>query len=307
MEFYKKYRPGHFREIVGQQSQLRQLVNMGRSDAGFPHFLLLVGPSGCGKTTIARILKKMLKCSDVDYIEMNGSESRGIDDIRKVQNRLSVSPVAGACRIICIDECHALTPDAQNAALKMLEDTPPHVYFIFCTTDPQKLKRTIRTRATEVKCDPVSATDLTTLVRRVGDAEGIVLSDDVAKKLVGMAEGSPRKALVLLNSIVGQDDSAAQLKTLQENDVQQQAISVARALMDTRTRWPQMRQVLNEVKDEAEPVRRVVLGYASAVLLKNDKPNPQAELILEEFRLPFYDTGRPGLVLACSRIVNGKG
>jgi DNA polymerase-3 subunit gamma/tau len=304
-EFYKKHRPQSFKEVVGQKSQLTQLVNMAKSKEGLPHFLLLTGPSGCGKTTIARIIKKAMQCSDVDYVEMNGSSNRGIDDIRKIEKRLHCSPVAGKVRIWVVDEAHALTPDAQNCILKMLEDTPQHVYFIFCTTDPQKLKRTIRTRATEIKCDPVDAEDMEELLTRVGKAEGIILSPEVLQKLIYMAEGSPRQALVLLNSLVGQPDSESQLAALVENDISENAKSIARALLDTSTTWNQMSQLIKACDDDPEKIRRCVLGYMQSVLLRG-RYNEQARIVLEEFRDPLYDIGKPGLTLACANLVGGK-
>src|SRR5690606_3369465 len=107
-----------------------------------PHAMLFTGPSGCGKTTLARILRVKLRCSDNDFQEINAADFRGIDSIRSMRQQVGAAPLGGDSRIWLIDEAHSMTADAQNAFLKLLEDTPRHVYFFLATTDPQKLKKT---------------------------------------------------------------------------------------------------------------------------------------------------------------------
>lgn len=302
-ELYKKYRPQNFGDVVGQKDVVNVLIEMGKA-MKIPHFLLFVGPSGCGKTTIARILRKKLKCSDADFVEVNAAESRGIDTIREIKATMNLAPMAGKCRVWLMDEVHALTGDAQNALLKMLEDTPPHVYFMFCTTDPQKLKATIKTRATEIKCKEISREDLAALVVRVVAAEGSPpLTDDVVKRLSYVAEGSARKALVLLDSVIRIKDAASQIEAIEANDVKGQAIQIAKALLNKSTSWNQMCQILQSVDEEPESIRWLVLSYCGAVLIKAD--NARAALILTEFRDNWFDCKKAGLVLSCYNVIKG--
>ena len=136
-ELYKKHRPKTLARVVGNKSTVEALRSMLEART-LPHTLLFHGPSGTGKTTLARIVKNELGCLPTDFHEHNSSDFRGIDFIRELRSKVNLA-AAGPCRVWIIDECHQLTRDAQNAALKILEDTPSHVYFFLCTTDPQKL------------------------------------------------------------------------------------------------------------------------------------------------------------------------
>jgi DNA polymerase-3 subunit gamma/tau len=164
-EFHLSQRPTTFGEVVGQPRAVAQLTQMGRDDRR-PHLLLFVGPSGCGKTTLARIVRRKLRCGEADFMEVNAANNRGIDMVRDIEQRIGLAPIDGDCRVWLIDEAHALTPDAQGAFLKILEEPPSHVYFMLATTDPQKLKPTIRTRATEIVVYPVPPDDLAGLCLR---------------------------------------------------------------------------------------------------------------------------------------------
>jgi len=143
VELYRKYRPTKFSQVLGQREAIATLANMGKRRA-VPHCLLFTGPSGVGKTTLIRILREKLGCKEHDYVEINAAEARGIDTIRDIQRRLTLSPLSGRCRVWAIDECHRLTTDAQSALLKILEDTPPTAYFMLATTEPNKLLTTER-------------------------------------------------------------------------------------------------------------------------------------------------------------------
>ena len=133
-ELYKKYRPSSLKGIIGNEATVRTLANMLERKT-LPHTLLLQGPSGCGKTTLARILQAQLSCSEMDFCraELLRFQRRG----HHTGNCKTDAPCSdgGMARIWLLDEVHQMTKDAQNAALKILEDTPNHVfYFFLCTT-----------------------------------------------------------------------------------------------------------------------------------------------------------------------------
>lgn len=302
-ELYKKYRPQNFGDVVGQKEAVAVLTEMGKAGK-IPHFLLFTGPSGTGKTTIARILRKKLKCSDADFQEINAAESRGIDTIRDIKATMNLAPMNGKCRVWLLDEVHALTADAQHALLKMLEDTPGHVYFMFATTDPQKLKSTIKTRATEIKCKALTKDDLMELVRDVVVKEKAPpLTDDVVSKIATVADGCARKALVLLDSVIRIKDAAEQLAAIEANDIKGQAIQIARALLSDKTSWNQMVQILESVDDDPESIRWLVLSYCTTTLMK--KGDARSALIIQEFRDNWYDCKKAGLVVSCFNVIKG--
>lgn len=297
-ELYKKHRPRDFKDVIGQDDAIASLTAMAK-DRKFPHTLLLTGGSGCGKTTIGRIIKAKLGCDDNDYREVNAANDRGIELVRDIQSCVGLAPMAGRCRMYLIDEVHQLTPQAQDAFLKLLEDTPKHVYFILATTDPQKLKKTILTRCTQVKLRELTQAEVKELARRVATAEGTTVDDDVLSKLAEVAEGSARRALVLLNQVIGMSDAGAQMAVLTKSaeDVRQ-AIELARALLGGKP-WKEIAAILKDVNDDPEGVRWLVLGYMNSVALGGGGQCAKAICIIESFMEPFYESKAAGLTQAC--------
>ena len=305
MELYRKYRPKKLDELVGQNSIVKMLQSMIDKNR-IPHAILLTGQSGCGKTTIARILRKELKCGKHDFNELNCADNRGIEDIRKIRRRMKQVAISGKCRIWLIDEAHKLTNDAQNALLKMLEDTPSHIYFMLATTDPQKLTRTIRTRCTEIAVKPLSATDMNKLLLSICKLEKEKTSKKVLAKIIEVSEGSARKALVLLNQVIELDDEDESLDAIKASTAEVAGIMIARALFNTYTKWPAMAQILKDTaKEEPEGLRWMILGYAKTILLSGSKLSNRAYLVIEAFREHFYDSKHAGLTAACYEIVVG--
>ena len=299
-ELYKVHRPKSFNQVVGQDAAIKTLSKLGQSGK-MPHALLFTGASGVGKTTIARILKDKLNCSDADYVEKNASEQRGIDTIREIKSKMVLSPLMGKVKVYVIDECQSLTSEAQEAFLKILEDTPKHVYFMLCTTDPQKLKKTIITRCTEIKLTALSPVDVRKLVGNVAEAESLKLSTDVVDAIVDACDGSARKALVLLNSVMSLTEENDQLEAIQNSSVKSVAFDIAKTLLASKT-FVDVAKVLKTCDEDAEQIRRVVLGYCSTVLLGGGAKAGRAFAIIDVFRNNFYDSGKAGLVASCYEV-----
>lgn len=295
MELYKKHRPRALKAVMGAEQTCAALTNM-LEKGTLPHTILFHGPSGCGKTTLARILKTGLNCHDMDYKELNCSDFRGIDTIREIARLMNLAPTGGDCRIWLLDEVHQLSKDGQNAALKMLEDTPPHVYFFLCTTDPQKLLKTIQTRCCEMPVRLLTHEELEELVKKVCRRENLTVTEDVLDEIVTCSQGSARTALVLLDKVMNlkaeEQVQAIQQKLAEENE----AIELCRALLQKKD-WGTVTAILKNLKGEPEAIRHAVLGYSRAVLL--NKKDTQAFMVIQAFRDNFYDSKGPGLVAAC--------
>ena len=210
---------------------------------------------------------------------------------------------------IPVHNCHKLTGDAQNAFLKMLEDPPNHVYFMLATTDPQKLLPTIRTRATEIKCKPLSPKDMRELLTKTYGAEcGVGLNEDVRDKIVDLADGSPRKALVLLNQVLEEGDAEKALAALAGGVAEKEGIDLARMLLQPGSSWTQVAKTLKAIDNldtQAEGIRRLVLAFMASVAVNGGKAAGRAIGVMDCFRDPYYDVpGKAGLALSCWDAVN---
>jgi len=296
-----KYRPQHLGQFLGNEATVHSLkATLEREE--IPHSMLFTGPSGCGKTTLARIVAAKLRCSKFDLTELNTADFRGIDTIRDLIRVSSLAPMSGPCRVWIMDECHQLSKDAQHALLKLLEDSPKHAYLLLATTEPDKLLATIKTRCVTFDLQPLPDKEMRGLVMRTVDAENAEVPEEVVDQIVQDSLGSPRMALTILDKVIGMTQDAM-LEAAQQQAVQQnEAIELCRALIQKRP-WPQVAKTLKGLSQDPEQVRRAVLGYASSVLLGKDAG--QAYIVMMAFKEPLYDTGRPGLVMACYEAVNG--
>lgn len=298
-ELYKVYRPKTLDEVIGNEGTVESLKKMIEKKK-LPHALLLYGPSGCGKTTIGRILRRELGCGLLDYQEKNVSDFRGIDTIRDIAQVMPMAPASGKCRIFLLDECHQLTKDAQNAALKILEDTPSHVYFILCTTDPGKLIPTVRKRCMPLPVELLDNDHMMKLLKRVNKRAELDVSTEHLELISENCEGSARQALVLLDKVshlAGKVRGKAIHEKLDEE--RSEVIDLCRGLLDRKMGWADIARLLKELKDvEEEKIRWAVMGYMNAVLLSGRKSD-QAAQVIRNFERPFYDSHRNGLTLAC--------
>lgn len=311
VELYRKHRPRRLCDVVGQPRAVAQLEEMLKRNR-VPRALLFCGGSGVGKTTLARILARKLGCGRQDFQEINAASERGIDVIRDIEHRMGLAPISGDCRIWLLDEVHQLTKrkggDAQTALLKVLEDVPGHVYFFLCTTEPAGLLKTIRTRCTDIHLKSIAPDVLEELVRKVLAAENRTLSKAVMAKVAEAADGSARKALVLLHQVLDLPGEDEQLDVLERGDRAKTAYELARMLVWERgVTWTKVAATINGLDEgeDWEQLRRLVLACASKEALKSGG-NGRAIAVLDAFKYNWYDTGRSGLVLACHDVVNAK-
>jgi DNA polymerase III gamma/tau subunit len=301
-ELYKKYRPQMLDQVAGNaglKATLRAMVKEKR----VPHFMLFTGPSGCGKTTIARILARGMRVHEHDYREMNCATDNGIDMVRTMRDRQGLSPVMGESRFIVVDEAHQLTKQAQEGLLKMLEDTPAHVYYVFCTTDTSKLLPTIKTRATVLTVEALKEGELIKLCTDVAQAEGFPVAEEVLEKIAELSMGSARKALVLLDQVRGVPPEA-QAMALADPAVETVGFQLAQALQKG-AKWPTIAGLLKTVSDEPEAVRRIVAGYFSTVALGCNDPDAKPVQLLRLFAAPtWYDTPKAQMVATFAKACN---
>lgn len=308
MPLHIDYRPRTWDEFIGNLSTIESLRSISaREDR--PHAFLFHGPSGCGKTTLARILRDSLGCNAIDYREYNAANTRGIDTMREIAANCQFKPLNGPCRVYLLDEAHQITGAAAEALLKTLEDSPGHAYFILCTTAPHKLIPTIRNRCSSYKVSTLRSMEMESLINWVlkdQDVKGFW--PEVKKEIIRVAEGCPREALVLLDQVIDMNDpEMAKISVLSGKVGDVAAIKDLCQMLvkdsEPKSKWKKVTEILKGLDDDPESVRRAVLGYFSAVLINGG--SVKTAQVMGEFSEPFYNTGKPGLVLACYMAVFG--
>jgi DNA polymerase-3 subunit gamma/tau len=219
----RRYRPQRFDELVGQEHVARGLS--GAIESGrIGHAYLFTGARGVGKTSAARIYAKALECErgpaaepcnacdtcaaisagqDVDVVEIDAASNRGVDEIRQLRQNVAVRPARGRFKVYIIDEVHMLTREAFNALLKTLEEPPPHVKFVLCTTEPEKLPITILSRCQRFDFVTVDAPAIARRLEQIVEAEGGTASPEALSLIARRAAGSMRDSQSLLEQLLG--------------------------------------------------------------------------------------------------------
>lgn len=218
----RKWRPGCFAEIVGQEHVRRAMVNA-LNNQRLHHAYLFTGTRGVGKTTLARILAKCLNCEEgvsaepcgvcsaceeiaqgrfIDLIEVDAASRTKVDDTRELLDNVQYAPTRGRYKVYLIDEVHMLSTHSFNALLKTLEEPPPHVKFLLATTDPQKLPVTVLSRCLQFNLKRVSEDLIKKHLGKILEAEAVVFEPHALRPLAQAAQGSLRDALSLLDQAI---------------------------------------------------------------------------------------------------------
>lgn len=231
MALYRKYRPSTFAEVIGQEHVTKPLSAAldARDEHGNPnrinHAYLFSGPRGCGKTSSARILARSLNCvegptstpcgvcpscralapgavGNLDVTELDAASHNGVEDMRDLREKAMYAPAESRYRVFIIDEAHMITASGFNALLKIVEEPPEHLIFIFATTEPHKLLPTIRSRTHHYPFRLLAPKDMRGLLAGVAASEGVPVEDAAYPLVIRSGGGSPRDSLSLLDQLV---------------------------------------------------------------------------------------------------------
>ena len=238
LALYRSERPERFNEIIGQKHIVRILQHQLETD-NVSQAYLFTGTRGTGKTTTARILAKALNCTGnpadgqlpcgecenckaikegrfLDVIEMDAASNNGVDDIRDLIDRVNYPPMVGRYKVYIIDEVHMLSTSAENAFLKTLEEPPEHVIFILATTNPEKVRETIRSRCMRLDFRRVSEDDLIEGMERICRRKQVNITRDALALVAQKADGSVRDGLSILEQCISGGDALVDLETVED-------------------------------------------------------------------------------------------
>lgn len=238
LALYRSERPERFNEIIGQKHIVRILQHQLETD-NVSQAYLFTGTRGTGKTTTARILAKALNCTGnpadgqlpcgecesckaikegrfLDVIEMDAASNNGVDDMRDLIDRVNYPPMVGRYKVYIIDEVHMLSTSAENAFLKTLEEPPAHVIFILATTNPEKVRETIRSRCMRLDFRRVSEEDLIEGMARICQRKQVNITRDALALVAQKADGSVRDGLSILEQCISGGDELVDLETVED-------------------------------------------------------------------------------------------
>ncbi len=287
----RKWRPQQFEDVVGQ-GHVTQTLRNAIDNNRLAHAYLFVGPRGIGKTSLARIFAKALNCAEgptgtpcdkcdsckeitagnnLDVIEIDGASNNGVDQVRELREAVRYAPTRGPFKIYIIDEVHMLTTAAFNALLKTLEEPPPHVKFIFATTEPDKVLATIISRCQRFDLRRIPTNLIMERLRLISDDEGVKIDEDALLAIARGAEGGLRDAESALDQLIAFRGNA-----IVESDVLAVFGLVARSVMENFADWiidgnvQEILTMVAELDESGKDLRRLIMeliGYFRNLLV----------------------------------------
>lgn len=299
MPLQNTHRPDSFENFIGNDSVINSLISaLDRDD--IPRSYLCTGVPGSGKTSIAFILKNEFEIEDIDFYYYNSANTRGIDTVRQIAQDSKLAPMSSTYKMYILDESHQISGAAAEALLLLLENPPTKTIFILCTSEPEKLKLSIKRRCFQCNLQPASDKNIRTALQAILQIEKTAISDTLSKAIVDAAQGSIGMSVAILDAIIDMSDEDQMLDVIasMKGVADTEAIEICRSLMNKN--WSIVSQLLINFTGEPESLRYMVLAYFSKVLVsKGTAKDVQALSIIINFSESFMYTKKAGLIAAC--------
>ncbi len=317
-----RLRPATFDDVLGHESVVKAVQKLlAKPPEDRPRCFVFVGAPGGGKTTLARLIAEHLvpdaECRAMDVDEIDAASYSGADDTRNLRERVQNRPMSGGNRVVIMDEAHRLSATAKDVLLKIMEDSPKHLYWIICTSEGNKLPDSVKRRGAFFELKPVPGNEIKRMLVKVSRKEGIYLPEAVRDRIVEGADGSPGMALMYLETVGAmcrEDMSTAEIAEVASQITQgsEEAGSLPKLLLDNASKLEVLKCIAALKADSKDPegTRRGVLGYMeSAVLGTWYKGGYERPLeIMEVFCAGnTFDSGWSGLVVLATNAVGRRG
>lgn len=291
---HTKYRPQTFDDVIGHKEVIKSLRKTVKGKRA--HVFLFTGPAGTGKTTLARILANEFcggKATAANIEEIPAAKYTGVEAMREIIDKANFRAIGGSPnKTIILDEAHRLSAQAWDSLLKAIEEPPPHIFYMFCTTNVGKIPKTIITRCQQVDLKPISEDNLVELLVSVCEKEELEIEPEVIEAIAESADGSARQALVYLESCMYCETASEARKIMMKAGESKEVVDLARFLLNRQGRdWKGAQRILNDIKDnDAESVRIVLCNYFASVILnsKSEKDAKRVMEILDCFSQPYH-------------------
>jgi DNA polymerase-3 subunit gamma/tau len=297
--FHIKHRPKDFSEIIGNEEAVRSLERLVEEKSVTTY--MLWGERGCGKTTLARIM-----ANNLGVLSSNDIKEYDIADVglknkaREIKRQANTNTWSGGAMVFILDECQESSKSFQQALLKTLEDPRRNKYFIICTTNPEKILGTIRSRcvAGSFNVELLNSNNSKKLIKRICEKEGISVKKSETRAIIKKSEGCPREIVSLLQKIQGIEDSEARIKVINgvyQNE-EEKIIELCQMLIN-KENWKNIASFLRKLKEDPEKVRYAILRYLNVTLLNSG--NLKVASMIDLFENSFIYSKKAGLTKAC--------
>ncbi len=265
--FHIDYRPSSLSEFVGNEKEIAELQKRIKK---LPQTILISGPSGCGKTTLARIIAKELKCAPLYIKEIDTAQDRSIEIMRNLTKEAYSRPLIGKNKIYILDEAQQIRDDSQNALLKIAEEPPTNTYFVFCSTAPEKIIKTLKNRCYKINLNPLLDNEIASIIKDIAKKEKIEINKRIGMLILKEAKGIPREAVQLFEKLKDCKDvkeAEKLIKGFSEEDTEVYDLVKAIVSKDFNS----MIDKLNNLpKTSYESIRIAVAKILKAFILKSD-------------------------------------